>query len=221
MQTQPPQHQHWNKSALDKLTKEQSIHLINAITGIKPANVIGSQDAAGHSNLAIFSSIVHMGSRPPVIGCILRPSINGNRHTYENIKQTGVYTINSVSSDWSDKAHYTSARFARNECEFIHCGLNKQYYDDFPAPFVQEAAIQIGLKLVEEIPIQINDTKLLIGEVVRLSIAEQGIDSDLQLNLEKLNLTGISGLNRYYKLALQKEYPIAKVGKLPQNKKEA
>ena len=39
------------------------INLINSITGIKPANLVGTKNNISE-NLAIFSSLVHNGSNP-------------------------------------------------------------------------------------------------------------------------------------------------------------
>ena len=49
------------------LDKVKRLKLINSITGVKPANLIGTRSSDGITNLAIFSSIVHLGSNPPLI----------------------------------------------------------------------------------------------------------------------------------------------------------
>ena len=58
---------------MDKISR---LNLINSITGVKPSNLIGTKSKDGFSNLAIFSSVVHLGSKPPLIGFITRPCIN-------------------------------------------------------------------------------------------------------------------------------------------------
>ena len=146
--------------ALDKVFR---LNLINSITGYKPANLIGTISEQGTTNLAIFSSAIHLGSDPALIGCIMRPH-TVPRHTYENILATGSYTMNHVHESYTKQAHDTSAKFDRNESEFRGTGLNEEYLDDFPAPFVAESPIKVALTLVEEIPIKINQTNLLIGE---------------------------------------------------------
>ena len=60
------------KEILDS-DKEYRINLINSITGIKPANLISTISKSGIPNVAIFSSVIHLGSNPPLIGFILRP----------------------------------------------------------------------------------------------------------------------------------------------------
>ena len=55
------------------LEKIYRLNLINSCTGYKSANLIGSIDKEGNTNLAIFSSITHLGSDPAMIGFVLRP----------------------------------------------------------------------------------------------------------------------------------------------------
>ena len=43
------------------LEKIYRLNLINSCTGYKSANLIGSIDEEGKTNLAIFSSITHLG----------------------------------------------------------------------------------------------------------------------------------------------------------------
>ena len=68
-----------------QMPKVKRLNIINSITGIKPANLISTIDERNRHNLAIFSSVVHLGSNPALIGFILRPQEKIRRHTYENI----------------------------------------------------------------------------------------------------------------------------------------
>ena len=65
--------------------------LLNKVSGVKPGNLIGTRSESGINNLAVFNSVVHIGANPPYLGFILRPT-TVERHTYENIKETGYYT---------------------------------------------------------------------------------------------------------------------------------
>ena len=69
---------------IDKMSKIFRLNLINSITGYKSANLIGTKTDNKINNVAIFSSVTHLGSDPPLIGFITRPE-NGNRNTYNNI----------------------------------------------------------------------------------------------------------------------------------------
>lgn len=196
----------WDTQALDSLSTPEKIHLFNSITGIKPANLIATQNLDNQLNLAVFSSVLHLGSVPPLLGFVSRPVAGFERHTYENILQTGEYSINAVPANKVDDAHWSSAKFARHQSEFEVCDFTPVFRDDFAAPFVEEAPIKIGLKLVEEQEIQANQTRLIIGEVVYLEVEDRGFKADARLDLETLDIAGINGLNGYYRFQRLAEF---------------
>ncbi|MDA3807211.1 MAG: flavin reductase [Thiomicrorhabdus sp.] len=189
---------HLNFEQIQALSLKERIHLINSITGIKPANLIGTVDSQGQTNLAVFSSVVHLGSDPALIGFILRPAGEVPRHTYENIKETGCYTINHIHPGFAKKAHLTAYKFAQNQSEFTECDLQAEFLAGFEAPFVKESQIKYGLNFVEEIAIQQNNTRLIIGEIKEIILQVDPKTSDGGLDLEATKSMGISGLNSYY-----------------------
>lgn len=195
---------------LESFPRLTRLNLVNSITGIKPANLVGTVSPEGVSNLAVFSSVVHLGSNPALIGLVVRPASEVRRDTYENIKATGVYTINHVHPRFTAKAHLTSAKFGAGVSEFAACGFSEEYIAGFPAPFVAESRVKFGLRLKKEILIDLNNTILLIGEVETICLPDDILLGDGQLNLEALEGVGISGLNTYYTLQKQANYPYAR-----------
>ena len=206
---------HLDKSAIDALNKVQRLNIINSITGIKPANLIGTINSSQKTNLAIFSSIVHLGSNPALIGFILRPTGEVRRDTHENILENGYYTINHIHENFIENAHYTSAKFERAVSEFDSCGLTEEYLFDFEAPFVKESKVKIGMNFVEEIPIKTNNTSLIVGEIVHLQIPDAAMSKSGYIDLGKLDDVGISGLNSYYSLEKIAQFPYARVDEIP------
>ena len=118
----------FNKQDIDKLDRVYRLNLINSISGIKPANLIGTRSIDKIDNLAIFSSVVHLGSNPAQFGLILRPQSKNPRDTFANIHETKYYTINHVSESFIKKAHYTSAKLNRQQSEFDKVNQIKQKY---------------------------------------------------------------------------------------------
>ena len=205
---------HLNRQDIDRLGKVSRLNLINSITGFKPANLIGTISKQNQENLAIFSSLVHLGSKPPLLGLVTRPD-SVPRHTYSNIIESEYYTINHISHDISERAHMTAAKFSRNESEFEKCSIEKEYIDDFHAPFVKKSECKIGMKFVEEIKIKSNNTILIVGEVLSIIIKPDSIVEDGSLNFEKLNSVCISGLDTYYKTQKIAKYPYARKKNIP------
>ena len=206
---------HFSKDDIEQMPRIKRLNIINSISGIKPANLIGTIDMKGNSNLAIFSSVVHLGSNPALLGFILRPQEKVRRHTYENIIDIGFYTINQLPNNMTLEGHYTSAKFERNISEFDKCNFTPEYLNNFKIPFVKESLLKIGLKYVESIPIPSNDTIMIVGKVEQIHIEESALNEEGYINLEKTNSTGISGLNSYYKLEKIDSYPYARPTELP------
>lgn len=198
----------FEQSDLNRLEKKYKTNLINSIGGYKSANLIGTINNEGVTNLSIVSSVVHIGAEPPLLGFIMRP-ISTPRHTYENIKANDFFTVNQIHENITGKAHFASARFDKNESEFEELQLTAEFKKDIKAPFVKESKIKIGLKFNAEHLIS-NGCKLVIGEIVNLSIEEEALSNNGMLNLEVINTNAISGLNKYYKGKFTKEFPYAK-----------
>ena len=206
---------YFSKKDIENLSRVKRLNIINSITGIKPGNLIGSKSLEGHTNLAIFSSVVHLGSHPALIGFFLRPSTKIRRDTYENILETGSYTINHIDKRIIEKAHFSSVKFSSYVSEFEKLKLTEQYINDFYAPYLLESKIKIGLSFVEEVDVKINGTKLIIGEIRHIYLPENIMSEEGYLNLEKSASIGIGGLNSYYNLNFNAEFPYARIENLP------
>lgn len=195
---------------MDKIYR---LNLINSVSGFKSANLIGSRNDH-NSNLAIFSSVVHLGSNPPLLGMICRPS-NVARHTLQNIEQTLFYTINHIAKGMEQRAHYTSAKFDEKISEFSRCSIQEEYINNFYAPFVKESPVQIGMKWIENIHIKANDTLLIVGEIQLLRIEEKAFKPDGKIDLNACHTLCISGLNNYHETNPIAEYPYARPSETP------
>jgi flavin reductase (DIM6/NTAB) family NADH-FMN oxidoreductase RutF len=203
-----------NKDSIQQLEKFNRINLMNSITGISPANLIGTISNDSIENLAIFSSIVHIGSNPPLMGFILRPTKKIRRDTYENIIETNKFTINHINSDMVERSHYTSVKFDKNESEFQKCRLTAEYLNNFQAPYVKESYAKVGLELEDIQSIKSNGCRLIIGRVERLYVPDSAIYKNGNIQLDLSNSIGVGGLNTYYSLDKIAEYPYARVNNL-------
>lgn len=171
-------------------------HFINAITGYKSANLIATKSKEGITNLAVFNSIIHLGSNPPLLGFILRPT-TVPRHTFENLKSTDVFTVNAITQDRIAEAHHTSAKYPEGVSEFDVTAFDAEYKTDFYAPFVGGAPIQIGCRYKNHYRIEENNTLLIVGEMEHLFVEEKMISEDGWVQLDKGNIVAINGLEGY------------------------
>ena len=199
----------WERLDIDKLDKSFRRNLINSLSGFKSANLLGSKSLEGHLNLAIFSQVFHIGANPPLLGVLFRPNVVP-RHSLENIRNSRHFTLNHIHEGIYRNAHQTSARYDIQESEFEAVGLSPEIYQGFPAPFVKEAFIKIGLVVREMHTIQANQTVLIVGEVVSLRIPEKAVLEDGYVDLEALQTVTISGLDSYHTTRLIERLPYAK-----------
>jgi len=196
--------------ALDKIVR---LNLINSVSGYKSANLIGTKGEKGE-NLALFSSVVHLGASPALLGFIMRPA-SVPRNTLTNMKLTKKFTINSVSEEIIEKSHFTSANFDEGVSEFEVCKLTPEYMENFEAPFLKESKLKMAMNLEQIIPIELNDTMLIVGSIETIYVEDQALETSGQIDLNLLNTVAISGLNRYHQVKQIANFPYARVSDLP------
>ena len=186
----------FNFDDIQNLEKIFKINLINSCSGFKSANLLGSISEEGISNVAVFSSVTHLGSKPPTLGFILRPT-TVPRDTYKNIKDLGVFTINHIHQDIIEDAHHTSAKYPKEVSEFDMTGLEEEFKGNFKAPFVKSAPVQMSMKFIEEVYVPSNDVMLIVSQIQELYIDDALLQEDGLINLSKGNIAAINGLDTY------------------------
>ncbi|MCE2824219.1 MAG: flavin reductase [Sediminibacterium sp.] len=194
---------------LMEMEQRKRAQFINSISGFRSVALIGTTDTNGQTNLAIFSSIVHIGSNPPLLSFIMRPD-SVERHTLTNILETGFYTINHINAGIYEKAHQTSARYPKNVSEFEATGLTPLFKNDFVAPFVAESHIQIGMEFKERLDISINKTSMIIGEIKFVHYPTNCLLDDGFIDIEKAGSITSAGLDSYHTTQVLKRLEYAK-----------
>lgn len=186
----------FDKEKFQDLAKIYRLNLINSVTGYKSAHLVGTCSKAGDQNLAIFSSVVHLGSDPALIGFILRPT-TVPRHSHANMKETGFFSLNAISKSQIKEAHHTSAKYPEGVSEFDQTLLEPEKKKGWEIPFVKGAPIQMGCKYLNEYHIKENNTLLIIGSIEQLFIKEGLLQEDGWVQLDKGEIVSINGLDGY------------------------
>lgn len=183
-------------SGMELLTRVQ---FATSLPGAKPISLIGTTDPAGRTNLAPFSSILHLGSSPCLLGMVSRPG-GADRHTLANLVETGCWTINHLHPEILDAAHQCSARYPGETSEFDATGLTAHHHPGFAAPFVAQSRFRIGLELEDVIPIPANDTRLIVGRVVLVQLAEGALNENGGIDLCGLECLASTALDTYFRI---------------------
>ena len=189
---------HLSETDIAAMAPQARALLINSLPGYKSAMLVGTSDAKGLTNLTIVSSHFHLGSSPPLLAMILRPSTgNSERHTLHNLLETQCWTLNGFSLEHAARAHQTSAPYPKDQSEFDACGFETEWLAEFNAPFIKGSPLQIGCLLREHHPLEINGTHMIIGEVQHLHYPETAQRSDGGLSLDAMGLVAVAGLDTY------------------------
>jgi flavin reductase (DIM6/NTAB) family NADH-FMN oxidoreductase RutF len=193
--------------SLDRFTRA---NFINTLSGFKSLSLIGTVNAEGVSNLAVFSNIVHLGADPALIGFVNRP-MAAAPHTFSNIQETGFYTVNLVTESMYKQAHQTSAKYPDGVSEFEMTGLTPEFKEGCTAPFVAESPVQYVLKLEQVVPIELNGTYFVIGSLQSAYVTAGIQEEDGFLDLAKAGIITSLGTSGYYKTEKIDNLPYAKV----------
>ncbi len=205
----------YSTSEIESWERFYRANFINSLTGFKSVNLIGTVNKQGQTNLGIFSSIVHIGSNPALVGYINRP-VKAAPHSLANIQATKIYTINHINSSFVQKAHQTSANYEAEISEFAEVGLTPDFQENISAPFVKESNIKYALSLQQIIPIDLNDTFLVIGKIIFIQINNDIVTEDGFLQLDKAGSICSNGNDGYYSTQLINRYSYAKPNIQPQ-----
>ncbi len=192
------------------LSRVPRLNLINSCMGYKSANLIGTISKTGLPNLAVFSSVTHLGSDPALIGFILRPT-TVPRHTYSNIKDSKYFSVNAISESLIAQAHQTSANYPIEVSEFEVTGIESEWKEGISIPFVKESPVQLLCKYVNEYEIKENGTIHVIASIEKIFVKEDLLSDDHWIQLDKGQVVAINGLDGYVKTELIERFPYARV----------
>jgi len=202
---------HFPSSTISSWSRFYRANFINTLSGFKSASLVGTTHPSGVYNLAIFSNIVHIGADPALVGMVNRPR-EAAPHTLANIEKSGVYTINHINPAILKAAHQTSAKYPETISEFDAVGLTPILEAGIAAPFVKESKVRYALTLREIIPITLNNTFFIIGEITDVFIEnhDEILNEDGFIHLEKAGSITSLGIDGYYETALLERFPYAK-----------
>lgn len=201
-----------SRADIDSMQKRYRANFINSISGFKSLNLVGTRSKDGISNLAPFNSIVHIGSNPPYLGMIARP-VTEEHQTVKNIMETNYYTLNHVNEGIYKQAHQTSAKYDAKTSEFEACGLTEMKNEISDVPYVLESNLSMLMKLVEIVPIPLNGTSLIIGEILEIRMTKQAIEDDGYVKLDELGTITCVGVDAYFNVNKLGRIPYATINK--------
>jgi flavin reductase (DIM6/NTAB) family NADH-FMN oxidoreductase RutF len=182
-------------------TIQQIQALLSSAVAPRPIAFASTIDAQGNPNLSPFSFYNIFSSNPPIL--IFSPARrvrdNSTKHTLENVQEVNEVVINVVHYPLIQQMSLSSTEYAKGVNEFEKSGLT-MLKSDLVKPFrVAESPIQMECKVIEIKPLgtEHGAGNLVICEVLKLHISEDVLNTDGEIDQEKLDLVARGGGSYY------------------------
>ena len=182
-------------------TIQQIQALLSSAVAPRPIAFASTIDAQGNPNLSPFSFYNIFSSNPPIL--IFSPARrvrdNSTKHTLENVQEVNEVVINVVHYPLIQQMSLSSTEYAKGVNEFEKSGLT-MLKSDLVKPFrVAESPIQMECKVIEIKPLGTKHGagNLVICEVLKLHISEDVLNTDGEIDQEKLDLVARGGGSYY------------------------
>ena len=182
-------------------TIQQIQALLSSAVAPRPIAFASTIDAQGNPNLSPFSFYNIFSSNPPIL--IFSPARrvrdNSTKHTLENVQEVNEVVINVVHYPLIQQMSLSSTEYAKGVNEFEKSGLT-MLKSDLVIPFrVAESPIQMECKVIEIKPLGTKHGagNLVICEVLKLHISEDVLNTDGEIDQEKLDLVARGGGSYY------------------------
>ena len=205
-----------NVKSLDPLqldTKEVHKILLSSVAP-RPIAFASTVDLKGNVNLSPFSYFNVFSSNPPIL--IFSPSRrvrdNTTKHTLENSKETKEVVINVVNYSIVEQMSQTSREYDKGVNEFVETGLTEVPSLKVKPPRVLESPISFECT-VDNI-VSLGETggagQLIIAKVIQIHINKDYLDTEGNIDSEKLELVARMGGDWYTKANKESMFKIPK-----------
>ncbi len=153
-----------------------------AIVSPRPIGWISTVDAEGRANLAPYSFFNAVTDNPPMVmfaSTGTKPDQAYAKDSVANIRATGEFVVNIVSTDLKDVMNKSSAALAAGADEFDHAGIIKTGCNIVKAPRVAASPAALECKLFKIIDLPGVNNVMVLGEVVGVHLDDTVIGNGI------------------------------------------
>jgi flavin reductase (DIM6/NTAB) family NADH-FMN oxidoreductase RutF len=194
-------------------TKEVHKILLSSVAP-RPIAFASTVDLKGNVNLSPFSYFNVFSSNPPIL--IFSPSRrvrdNTTKHTLENAKETKEVVINVVNYSIVEQMSQTSREYDKGVNEFVETGLTEVPSLKVKPPRVLESPISFECTVDNIVSLGESGGagQLIIAKVIQIHINKDYLDTEGNIDSEKLELVARMGGDWYTKANKESMFKIPK-----------
>jgi flavin reductase (DIM6/NTAB) family NADH-FMN oxidoreductase RutF len=188
-------------------------YLLGAVAP-RPICFASTLDEHGNANLSPYSFFNVFGSNPATL--VFSPSRrvrdNTNKHTLENIRETGEVVINVVNYAMVQQMSLSSCEFPKGVDEFVKAGFSKLSSEIVKPWRVAESPVQMECKVeqVIETGTEGGAGNLIICRVLMMHINEDILDAENKIDPQKIDLVARMGADYYCRASGNAVFEVAK-----------
>ena len=147
----------------------------NAIVSPRPIAWVSTRGTDGSENLAPYSFFNAVAYVPPQVmfaSTSAKPDRDGTKDTVSNIRDTGVFCINTVEYAMRDVMNQTSGNWPRETDEFALAGIERAECETIPCSRVVGAPASLECKLTQLIQLAGEANFVVLGEVTGIHLRD-------------------------------------------------
>lgn len=142
----------------------------------------GTEPGYDRDNLITIAWAGVINSNPPMISVSIRPE----RHSYDQIVQSGVFCLNLIGKDLCRATDYCGVKSGRDVDKFKEMGLHAREVEGFPAPALEEAPAFLCCRVAQRIALGSHD--VFLCNVEQVYVKDELFDEDGSLHLNRAEL---------------------------------
>lgn len=154
------------------LSNRERYQLLTSLVVPRPIAWVSTQSAAGARNLAPFSYFAAVSATPFLVSVSIGSRGGEPKDTLRNIRETGAFCVNVVTEPQLAQMNATSGEYGPEVDEFERAGLQAGQAKSVDAPYVADCPAVLECRLFKEVELEGSVNTLVIGEVLRVRLAD-------------------------------------------------
>lgn len=170
-------------------------HLIRIVTP-RPIAWVSTVSDEGVHNLAPYSFFNGVTANPPsVVFSPVNRRDGSKKDTVINIEQNRQFVVNIVNRELAEVMNQTSAEYDSEVDEFEITGIAYEASSKVAPRRVKESPIQLECELIQIVPVGEGPlaSNLVIGKILLAHVSDSVLDSDGQIDPQKVDSVGRMG----------------------------
>lgn len=161
----------------------------------QPTTLVSTVGSDGAFDVMTASWVSIVSKTPPTMAV----SLNRNRLTYKQIRETGCFVVNMVPTGLTVAADYCGLRSGRDMDKLKVAGLTPVKASQVAAPLIAECPLNVECRLLREV--ELGEYVLVLGEILEIHAVEAAFGEDGRIDASAFDpLVYLGGIREYWSL---------------------